>query len=135
MRLAALGARTKALSTQGHSCDNAVDNSKCQLEANVDSTHRFSVVSVMKSSSALLVFLSLLAVACGERDPRDIPYSEFSTSDSAAGTQVLMSMTEEEKELMMIGFMAFARDTVELRKQSINMLIEKGREIQGTESR
>lgn len=89
----------------------------------------------MKSSIGTILLLSLLVVSCGERDPRDIPYGEFSTSDSAAGMEVLNSMTPEEKDLMKVGFMAAARDTNALKKLSINQLIEKGREIQRIESR
>lgn len=89
----------------------------------------------MKTSAATLLLLSLLFAGCGGKDPRDIPYGEFSSSDSAAGMQVLMSMSEEEKKLMAVGFMATARDTSALKKLSINQLIEKGREIQRSQSR
>ena len=78
-----------------------------------------------------LLPLLLLLASCGERDPRDIPYAEFSTHDSAMGMRAIESMTDEEKELMTAGFLSYARDTNELKRKTINQLIERGREIQG----
>ena len=83
----------------------------------------------MRYTQVCLV-LSLLLACCGERDPYDIPYGEFSTGDSAAGTRLLQSITREELELMSIGLEDFARDTNELRKKTIRQMIERGRELE-----
>jgi hypothetical protein len=77
-----------------------------------------------------ILLLSLVLVCCGERDPLDIPYAEFSTSDSAAGMKLLNSITREELKLMTIGLEDFARDTNELKRKTIRQMIERGREIE-----
>lgn len=83
----------------------------------------------MKLSSVVICF-ALLFGACMTTDPRDIPLNELMQLDSATQAQVQRSLTDQQREWMLLAARAYGNDSNALNKRTLNQLIDEGEALQ-----
>ena len=81
----------------------------------------------MKIFSAIIAVV-LLFGACTTTDPRDIPLSEVNALDSAEQATAL-TLTEQEKQLIMLAAQAYGGDSNALNRRTLNQLISEGKAL------
>ena len=73
-----------------------------------------------------LLALSMIAWGCTTTDPRDIPLSEVNALDTATREKALGTLTEGEREWLILAAKAYGNDSNALNRRTINQLIDEG---------